>query len=160
MSLTARPQRFTRRDRPRPLPAPERPRESWRATYVPAPHYYNLNQACVLINKAFEGYGGFGCYLVGSSLERRDFRDVDVRFIMEDEHYERLFGRGGGHLDALWSLMCTTLSAWLSQQSELPIDFQIQKQSKANADNPGKKRNPLGLFLDYPGTRPSETESE
>ena len=130
-------------------------RERWRANYVPAPHYYNLNQACALINRAFPQ--GFGCYLVGSSLERRDWRDIDVRFIMADDDYDRLFRDGrGGWTDALWSLLCTSISLWLSKQTDLPIDFQIQKRSKANEDNAGKKRNALGIFLDYPGDRPSD----
>lgn len=145
-----------------PCGEPWKPERKWkRANYVPAPHFYNLNQACAVINRAFEG--GFGCYLVGSSIDRRDFRDVDVRYIMEDAAYDRLFrckdGHGGGHLNALWSLMCTAISLQLSQQSGLPIDFQIQRQSQANAEHDGK-RQPLGIFLDYPGERPSEAEPD
>lgn len=142
-------------DARRAPPAPAR--EKWRANFVPAPHYYNLNQACTIVNRAFQDYAGFGCYLVGSSLKTRDFRDVDVRLIMDDAEYDKLFR--SGHLDALWSLMCTTISAWLSQQSGLPIDFQIQKQSYANehfSQKDGHQRNALGIFLDYPGIRPSE----
>ena len=123
-----------------------------RANYVPAPHFYALNQACAIVNRAFDG---FGCYLVGSSLERRDFRDVDVRFIMSDEAYDRLFRDAGGWLNPLWSLLCVTLSQWLSQQSGLPVDFQFQRQTQANAKHPGM-RSPLGLFHDYPGERPSD----
>lgn len=139
------------------LPSLIPPAMPWkRANYVPAPHFYNLNQACVLLNQAF---GGFGCYLVGSALERRDFRDVDVRLILEDAEYARLFrSPEGGWLDPFWSLLCTTISAWLSQQSGLPIDFQIQQQTKANAEHSGK-RSALGIFLDYPGERPSETSA-
>ena len=41
------------------------------------------------------------------------------------------------------------------QQSGLPIDFQIQRQTQANAEHEGK-RSALGLFrIDYPGERPS-----
>lgn len=131
-------------------------KEKWRSNYVPAPHFYNLNQACLIINKAF---AGFGCYLVGSSLKRRDFRDVDVRFIMDDAAYDHMFRSHEGYTNPLWSLMCTTISAWLSSQSDLPVDFQIQRMSQANADNPradGHDRQPLGIFLDYPGTRPTD----
>lgn len=106
----------------------------------------------MLINKALDG---FGCYLVGSALERRDYRDVDVRFIMTDGAYDRLFRSKTGWLNPLWSLMCTTISLWLSQQTALPIDFQIQRQTEANAAHSGK-RSPLGIFLDYPGERPTE----
>lgn len=135
----------------------ESEKPKWRANYVPAPHFYKLNQACVLINRAL---GGFGCYLVGSSLERRDFRDVDVRFIMDDSEYERMFRRpgdsnAGGWMNPLWSLICTTFSDWLSQQTGLPIDFQIQGQTAANEKHDGK-RSALGVFIDYPGERPTD----
>lgn len=125
--------------------------KKWRANWIPAPHFYNLNHACVTINRAL---GDFGCYLVGSSLERRDFRDVDVRFIMDDEKYDRLF-RGDAWLNPLWSLMCMSISSWLSQQTALQVDFQIQRQTQANEQHSGK-RSALGVFLDYPGERPSD----
>lgn len=130
-------------------------KEKWRANFLPAPHFYNLNQACAVVNTAF---GGFGCYLVGSSLERRDFRDVDVRLILADAEYDRLFKGETSWLDAFWSLTCTSVSLWLSQQAGLPIDFQIQRQSKANEQHGDKQRSALGVFLSYPGERPSENE--
>lgn len=141
-----------------PLPEVSEPLQLWkRANFIPAPHFYKLNQACVIINKAFDN--GFGCFLVGSSRERRDYRDVDVRLILSDAEYARLFQLGGGWTDALWSLMCTTFSDWLSQQSGLPVDFQIQQQTRANAQHPGAgRRSALGVFLDYPGERPSDGE--
>jgi hypothetical protein len=137
-----------------------REKSTWkRANFLPAPHFYNLNQACHLINKAFSG--GFGCYLVGSSLAKRDWRDVDVRLILEDGEYERLFrargdSPGGGWLNPLWSLLCTSLSLWLKEQTGLPVDFQIQQQTNANAEHKGGKRSALGIFLDYPGERPTD----
>jgi len=129
-------------------------KEKWRANWLPSPHFYNLNQAVALINKAF---GGHGCYLVGSSRERRDYRDVDVRLILSDKEYDHLFRGPDGWLNPLWSLLCTSLSLWLKQQTDLPIDFQIQRQTQANADHPGAgRRAALGVFLDYPGERPSD----
>ncbi len=137
------------------------PKEKWRANYVPSPHYYHLNQACSILDKAFEGYDSFGTYLVGSSLKRRDWRDVDVRMILPDEEFNRLFGTNNANwANALWSLMCTLISDWLSKQSSLPIDFQIQRHTEANTDHPVKEGHPrsaLGIFLDYPGKRPSPT---
>lgn len=137
------------------------PKQEWkRANYVPAPHFFALNHSCDLLNKAL---GGFGCYLVGSSLERRDYRDVDVRFILSDEEFDRMFrvrpedaeSGASGWLNPLWSLMCTAISVWLREQTGLPVDFQIQRQTQANAKHPGK-RSALGIFLDYPGERPSD----
>lgn len=136
-----------------------------RANYVPAPHFYRLNHACRTINDALPG--GFGCYLVGSSLERRDYRDVDVRFIMGDDAFDRMFrveakdadnGRAGW-LNPYWSLLCVALSEWLSKESGLPVDFQIQRQTQANEQHDGM-RSALGIFLDYPGERPSDVVKE
>lgn len=134
-------------------------RDKWRANFLPAPEFYNLNQACVQINKAF---GGFGCYLVGSSLQRRDYRDVDVRLILEDAEYERLFRTNptGDWVNPLWSLLCTMTSMWLRQQTGLPVDFQIQQQTAANAAHPGQDRSALGIFLDYPGERPTDNATK
>jgi len=128
--------------------------EKHRANYVPAPHYFALNQACDVINRAFSN-GSFGCYLVGSSLERANYRDVDVRCIMSDAAYDQLFRTEQTWCNPLWSLMCTSISVWLAQMTGLPIDFQIQRQSHANEKHPGK-RSALGVFLDYPGERPTD----
>lgn len=124
-----------------------------RANYLPAPHYFNLEHACQTINTAL---GDFGCYLVGSSLQRRDYRDVDVRFIMNNDQFDHLFpgvGDTNPSKCALWSLMCVMISQWLSRQTDLPIDFQIQRQSVANREHrprDGHPRSALGIFLAYP----------
>jgi hypothetical protein len=58
--------------------------------------------------------------------------------------------------------MCTTISMWLEKQSGLPIDFQIQRMTQANAQHSmktGHERQPLGIFLDYPGERPSDLKA-
>lgn len=138
-----------------PIVEGEEPKEHWRSNFVPAPHFFNLNQACKIVNDAL---AGFGCYLVGSSIVRREYRDVDVRYIMEDTAYDRLFRNESGYANPLWSLMCQSISLWLSQQSGLPVDFQIQRQTRANEEHHGR-RQPLGIFLDYPGDRPSETKT-
>src|SRR5690348_5272200 len=121
-----------------------------RANYVGAPEIFHLNVLCQVINQAF-GDDGYGCYLVGSSLHKRDYRDVDVRYIMQDEHYDRLFPNStkNQQLNAFWSLTCAAISEWLSKRSGLPIDFQIQKQSDANNEYPSREnpRSYLGLFL-------------
>lgn len=116
-----------------------------RANYLPAPHAFNLSQACRVVVDAF----GANVYLVGSCMERRDYRDVDVRCILPDEEYARLFTHhpaAAQHLDPLWSLLCSSISLYLSQHSGLPIDFQIQSRTKANAEHKGS-RQALGLFF-------------
>lgn len=93
----------------------------------------------------------YGVYLVGSCIERQDFRDVDVRAIVEDGEFDRLFpGHKDGclmQLNPLWSLMCSSISLYLSQHSGLPVDFQIQRQTQANAEENGRPRSALGMYI-------------
>lgn len=121
-----------------------------RFCWIPAPASFNLNMACVAVNKAFSGEG-YGCYLVGSALHKRDYRDVDVRFIMKDASWARLFGADRAscpHLHPLWSLLCTSIACWLQKQTGLPVDFQIQQCGAASAEFPDLPRYPLGVFTD------------
>lgn len=116
-----------------------------RANYLPVPHVFALDQACMVLAEAFD----HGVYLVGSCLHKRDYRDVDVRAIVSDETYERMFpGVVIEQHHPLWSVMCASISLYLEKASGLPIDFQIQKQSDANAKYPGE-RHALGMFLVY-----------
>lgn len=117
-----------------------------RANYLGAPAAYELNMACRSLVDAF----GQHIYLVGSCIVRRDHRDVDVRCILPDEDYARLFPGGGGHLDAYWSLLVTSISLWLAKRTGLNIDFQIQQQTRANEQFSranGHDRQALGLFI-------------
>lgn len=113
-----------------------------RATYLGVPEVYNLNAACILINQAFDS---FGCYLVGSSLEAKDYRDVDIRMILDDQEYAKLFP---GPLDSIYNgrlaLMNASVSEWLKARTGLPIDFQFQQRTDAN-ENHKSQRNAMGL---------------
>lgn len=113
--------------------------------HVGAPACFALELACQHIAASFPG---FGCYLVGSALERPDWRDVDVRFIMSDNDFAGLFpdadmNTGNWEFDSRWLLLTVSISAWLSEQSGLPIDFQFQPQTHANERHKGR-RNSLG----------------
>lgn len=121
-----------------------------RLCWVPAPAFFNLNACCFLINQAHPE--SYGVYLVGSCLRKRDYRDVDVRMILGDADFERWFPGSAGRPDmnALWSLMCTSISCWLQAQTGLPVDFQIQQQTAANAEfsqKNGHARHHIGLYL-------------
>lgn len=113
--------------------------------HIGAPACFALEIACKTINDAFKG---FGCYVVGSVLERPDWRDVDVRFIMADADFDAEFPgtreRGIWEFDAKWLLLTVSISAWLSKQTGLPIDFQFQPQGHANDHHKGR-RNAIGL---------------
>lgn len=123
--------------------ANEKPRK--KGVYVGAPACFALELACKHINAAF---GGFGCYLVGSALERPDWRDIDVRFIMKDEEFDRLFPGtlkdGIWEFDARWLLLTVSISEHLRRLTGLPVDFQFQPQTHANERHKGM-RNALGL---------------
>ena len=105
---------------------------------------HELDEACHPI------YAGFGTppYLVGSASERPDFRDVDVRLILGDEEYDALFES----LPGLWALLSRVIATYLRSRTTLPVDFQIQRQTDANARHK-KPRNALGLrdLKDYAG---------
>lgn len=120
-----------------------------KATYVGAPAVFSLELACQHINAAFGGY--YGCYLVGSALERADWRDIDVRYIMRDEEFAKLFpdaniNPGTWENDPRWLLLTTSISAWLKAQTGLPVDFQIQPQTHANDRHKGP-RSALGVRI-------------
>lgn len=122
-----------------------------KASYVGAPAIFKLELACQHINRAF---GGFGCYLVGSAMERADWRDVDVRMILSDEEFVVLFPdidltANNWEFDPRWLLMTVSISDHLSKVTGLPIDFQFQPQTHANIRH-NKPRNPMGLRFAKP----------
>lgn len=110
--------------------------------------FARLEHACSVVAEAF----GHPPYLVGSSTERRDFRDVDLRLILPDDEFDYLFGTqlpneawhsSGEFPGGLWGIVCLAIAQYLTDVSGLPIDFQIQRQSDANAKFDGI-RNPMG----------------
>lgn len=122
-----------------------RPRK--KVSYVGVPAIFNLELECKHLNAAF---GGFGCYLVGSAIERADWRDVDVVFIMEDEEFAKLFPGVASHstyeFDPRWLILTVSISERLSRITGLPIDFKFQPQTHANARHKGP-RHALGLNI-------------
>jgi hypothetical protein len=97
-----------------------------------------LDQACHPINEAF---GRFGTYLVGTAGTRGPHRDVDVRTIMKDKKYDRLLKAIGQPGIAFLGL---SIGQYLASLTGLPIDYQIQRQTEANALHDGM-RNALGV---------------
>ncbi len=73
-------------------------------------------------------------YLVGSALYGKQWRDVDVRLILDDEEYAAL-GLGNPrdtHRSPKWVSLCMAYAALGKAMTGLPIDFQIQQQTLAN----------------------------
>lgn len=116
-------------------------------SYLSPPDFHRLNWACRPITEAF----GSPPYLVGSVLTRPDFRDIDLRLILDDEAVERMFDAsgtwfGGGDPKAIRLLLNIALSDLITKAANppRPIDFQIQSMSEANVPEHGM-RNPMGM---------------
>ena len=119
-----------------------------KAIYVGAPACFKLEEACQTINRAFGE--DHGCYLVGSALERPDWRDIDVRFIMDDDAFLAEFTDSGGNdrgrweFDAKWILLTTALSAWLTERTGLPVDVpRIEGAVERGHQLPGRAKTAL-----------------
>ncbi|WP_433568123.1 hypothetical protein ACQP1O_42985 (plasmid) [Nocardia sp. CA-151230] len=108
-------------------------------------NYLTMQQNALLCDWAArvrQMFRGEMCYQVGSSLTRKDFRDVDVRLIMDDADYDAL-----AHLVNIDRLNLS-VSIWGNHVTQLPIDFQVQRMTDANAEFAGM-RNAL-FYLDDP----------
>jgi len=110
---------------------------------------YLLNHACWPVRLAFSSCP----YLVGSALERPDYRDVDVRTMLDDDRFAAMFpGYESEWTDPLWSLVCSTIGRQLSDATGLRVDYQIQQTTTANELYHGP-RNALAVFAVGPRPR-------
>lgn len=89
---------------------PPRTRSCW----LGVPELYRLDSACARLQALYP----FRVYLVGSCLERRDFRDVDIRLQLSDKKYAH-------HTRREWLFLNAAISDQLSAMTGLPIDFQF-----------------------------------
>lgn len=99
--------------------------------------FARVNHACVVVYEAL----GDPPYLVGSATRNEGFRDVDIRSILADDEWDAMF-KGKAFF---WSLFCLGVSAYLSDVTGLPIDYQAQRMTEANAKFGGLHRNPMGM---------------
>ena len=123
--------------------------------HIGAPACFALEIACKAVREAFADQCEFGgIYVVGSCLERADWRDVDVRLMMDDASFRILFPDAAMHnaaweFDPRWTLMTVAISQWMKAQTGLPIDFQFQPMTFANEHHHGR-RNAIGLHYAKP----------
>lgn len=103
-------------------------------SWLDVPTFFRLDAACRAVFEAF----GTPPYLVGSCLERPDFRDVDISLMLSDEQYAAMFPNKYAQL-----FLNAAVSDWLKAQTDLPVDFKFQDCTRANAEHKGR-RNPLG----------------
>lgn len=105
---------------------------------VGRPDCFLLQQYGEWIRQAF----GATAYHVGSSLmQKRGWRDVDVRLLLEDDEFKALFG---DPMQPGWDApkLHAQELAWSEfgrRFTGLPIDFQIQQMTLANAEYPGPR---------------------
>jgi hypothetical protein len=123
---------------------PQAPSER-RASYLSPPDFRRLDWACAPIRNAYRTPP----YLVGSVLTRPDYRDIDIRLILDDDEVERMFPT-----DSVRLLLNVALSDLIAKAANAPapIDFQIQSMTEANVPEHGM-RNPLGI-RDFAGETP------
>lgn len=95
-----------------------------------------LDLACKPIEEALGG-----TYNVGTSVRLGSYRDVDVRTILPDEMYDALVAAVGADGIAFLGL---AIGQYLHSLTEMPIDYQIQRQTEANELHKGS-RNPVGI---------------
>ena len=102
-----------------------------KASYLNIHDRYKLNQCCRIINEAFDSVGIFQ---VGSSLTTKDYRDIDLRCILDDKEYDKIF-TSSTRLEFLNAV----ISDYLRNMTALPIDFQFQRMTNANKDHKGTR---------------------
>lgn len=108
-----------------------------RVSYLVQSDFDRLEDWCRLVYRIF----GRPPSLVGSAKERTDYRDVDVRLVLPDEQFDVL---SRGHLDSI-RFLNRALSVWGQVETGLPIDFQIQRMTEADAEFGGRPFSPMGV---------------
>lgn len=103
-----------------------------------------LNECGRILRDAF----GHHAFLVGSATHTKDWRDLDVVMILDDDEWDAMFGRYQLPLytNAKWALLCSAISVWMMQVVDAQVDFKIQRRTQANEDNQGR-REALGVIV-------------
>lgn len=115
---------------------------SERADYIGMPHMPKLDRFGEIVYQAFAARA----YIVGSALTRRDWRDVDVRVILDDEHFAMLFGEETDwRKNPRLAAVSTAFAALANQMTGLPVDVGIDQMTAANEDENANRRHPLGV---------------
>lgn len=116
-------------------------------TYLHVTHQFALDQACRPLVDAF----GWCIFQVGSSLQRRDWHDIDVRCILDDDEWTRMFPgekpESDGRRRPRLAILSVAISEWLRARTGLPVDFQFQQMTAANAEFGEAPRSALGVVV-------------
>lgn len=134
---------------------PREPKRRPKFNYVGVPTIFKLDLACATIIEAFCDRARIGgVYLVGSALQRPDWRDIDLVCILDDDAFAALFPDvhkpGGTHCyfehDPRWLLLTIAISEWLTREAGAPVDFKFQPMTFANARHSGS-RHSMGMRM-------------
>jgi hypothetical protein len=109
-----------------------------RSTFLLVTDFERLEDWCRKVRRLFDWSTPF---LVGSALTSPDYRDVDVRVILRDEQFDGQWAADGDPTKVRF--INAAVSTWGQRETGLPIDFQVQRQSDANAAFDGR-REPMG----------------
>lgn len=103
---------------------------------MPAWIYLNLFGRVI-----FDAFGSYP-FLVGSATTTKQWRDIDVRLILDDETFERIVGKPTKPeiANRRWFAMTAAFSELGRKMTGLPIDFQIQQMTQANDEYPHQHR--------------------
>ena len=94
-----------------------------RSHFLTPQEWHNLN---TVIYQFCKGYYG-SVFLVGSVLERPNYRDVDVRCITAEQFDEMVY-----HPPR--TVLQVAMSEWLSNRTGLNVDFQFQTEAQAEKE--------------------------
>jgi hypothetical protein len=106
-----------------------------------------LDQFGQLVEAAWGELG----YRVGSSTRGADWRDIDIRVMLSNDEFERRLGRvwqeGLRHRHLPYRAEMLAWSTLGHKMTGLPIDFQVQRLTEADAKYPDGYRIPIGLAM-------------
>jgi hypothetical protein len=114
-----------------------------RSTFLLVTDFERVEEWCRKVRRIFAGSGRHvGLFLVGSVMTSRDYRDIDLRLMFTDDAFDREW-----HDPVALRYMNAAISTWGQRETGLPIDFQIQRATQANASYPAgdHPRNPMGI---------------
>lgn len=121
-----------------------------RVNYLTVAQNFALETACAVLEKS-----GWTTTMVGSVMERANFRDVDLRCILFDEEYDAIFGFSRVRK----RLLDAAISEWIASRTGLPIDFQFQSITAAK-EFQGRPRNCVGILIECEAATPAAPQKE
>lgn len=121
-----------------------------RVNYLTMAQNFALETACAVLEKS-----GWTTHLVGSVMERANYRDVDLRCILFDEEYNAVVG--GSRVRK--RLLEASISEWIAARTGLPIDFQFQSMTGAK-EFKGRPRNCVGILIECEAATPPAPQKE